>query len=84
MDCKPWLKEYLYLGAHLANGSNWEEEGDGNFTNGAICERHNAKIGCRFELIATYSINIGDKIILHYNLSINHYLNIYYSVSLHS
>ena len=72
LHCKPWLKGDPYLGGYLANDPNWEGEENGKLKNGGICEQHNAIIGGRFELIATKSISIRDKILLHYDLSINY------------
>ena len=57
-DCKPWMEGNPYLAAHMRN----------NLDYGSKCKStKNAKIGPRFEILATRAINPGDMILLNYN-----------------
>ena len=65
LDCDGWKKGELHLGAHMVNDPNWKMEGDAQVK----CVRaQNARIGDRFEFIATKNISIGEEILLCYNL----------------
>ena len=59
LDCKPWMEGNLYLGAHMCNNPDY----------GSECKStKNAKIGHKFEILATRAIKPGDEILLNYNL----------------
>ena len=53
------MKGNLYLGTHICNNPDF-------VSGGSI--KANAKIGPKFELLATRAINLGDEILLNYNL----------------
>ena len=66
-NCKPWSKGApgeSYLRARVANNPSWKGGGEGE------CEgKSNAIIGHAFTYIATKDIDIGDEILLDYDLT---------------
>ena len=60
LDCCAWMKGNPYLGAHMCNDPDFSQSGS---------IKANAKIGPKFEILATRAINPGDEILLKYNLA---------------
>lgn len=71
LDCKPWLERGPYLAAHLANNPHWKGGEEGTYEHGGVYTLHNAKIGPRYEFIATKSVWSGEELLLQYNLTVD-------------
>ena len=62
LNCMAWRKGLSYLVAHMCNDPSWQSGGLRNR------EKSNAKIGHDFRIVATRANNVGNEILLKYNL----------------